>query len=115
MKIDEIEMAMYEVVCLAVKTHGHAFSAQISIMQSLQYFEHLSEPMAEVLAILQKEFDHTQLGGGTEVGQDRIVSSIFVLTRAVVPTEKFPPRPSMDKTTKVPARSPSSYLASRSA
>lgn len=62
MKVNEIKMSVYKVICVAVKTHGHAFSAQISIMQSLQYFEHLSEAMAEVLAILQKEFDHTQLG-----------------------------------------------------
>lgn len=30
-------------------------------MQALQYFEHLSEPMADFLAILVREFDHTQL------------------------------------------------------
>lgn len=35
--------------------------AQTSIMQNLTYFEHLSEPMAELLAILEKEFDYTQL------------------------------------------------------
>lgn len=35
--------------------------AQTSIMQNLTYFEHLSEPMAELLTILEKEFDHTQL------------------------------------------------------
>jgi hypothetical protein len=31
-------------------------------MQSLQYYEHLSEPMAECLNMLLKEFDHAQLG-----------------------------------------------------
>jgi condensin complex subunit 1 len=62
---------------LAVKFHGHGFGecssfcakilaligsgAQTSIIQNLTYFEHLSEPMAELLAILEKEFDHTQL------------------------------------------------------
>lgn len=61
MKVSEIKLGVYKIICLAVKTHGHTFSAQISIMQSLQYFEHLSEPMAEILAVLQKEFDHTQL------------------------------------------------------
>ncbi len=61
MKSNEIKMAVYKIICHAVKKHGHAFSAQISIMQGLQYFEHLSESMAEILAILQKEFDHTQL------------------------------------------------------
>ncbi|KAG6370248.1 non-SMC mitotic condensation complex subunit 1 [Boletus reticuloceps] len=49
-------------VCIAVKHHGHAVAAQISIMQSLQYYEHLSEPMAELLSCLAKDFDHAQLG-----------------------------------------------------
>lgn len=61
MKVSDIRLAVYKIICRAVKTHGHSFSAQISIVQSLQYFEHLSEPMAEILAVLQKEFDHTQL------------------------------------------------------
>ncbi|KAF8342559.1 non-SMC mitotic condensation complex subunit 1-domain-containing protein [Cantharellus anzutake] len=61
MKSNEIRMSVYKIICHAVKKHGHAFSAQISIMQGLQYFEHLSEPMAGILAVLQKEFDHTQL------------------------------------------------------
>ena len=30
-------------------------------MQCLQYYEHLSEPMAEVLSLLVNEFDHSQL------------------------------------------------------
>jgi condensin complex subunit 1 len=31
-------------------------------MQSLQYYEHLAEPMAELLTVLAKEFDYSQLG-----------------------------------------------------
>ncbi len=30
-------------------------------MQNLTYFEHMSEPMAELLTILEKEFDHIQV------------------------------------------------------
>ncbi|KAI0941851.1 hypothetical protein AcV7_002423 [Taiwanofungus camphoratus] len=62
MKSQPIRLGVYKVICLAVKHHGHALAAQISIMQSLQYYEHLSEPMAECLTILAKEFDHAQLG-----------------------------------------------------
>lgn len=62
MKSNEIRMGVYKVICLAVKHHGHALGAQISIMQSLQYYEHLSEPLADCLSILSKEFDHNQLG-----------------------------------------------------
>lgn len=35
---------------------------QMTIMQNLQYAEHLSEPMAELVTILGKEFDYAQLG-----------------------------------------------------
>ena len=62
MKSQPIKLSVFKVICLAVKHHAHALSAQISIMQSLQYYEHLSEPMAECLTVLAKEFDHAQLG-----------------------------------------------------
>ncbi|KAK7694121.1 hypothetical protein QCA50_003697 [Cerrena zonata] len=62
MKTQNIRLSVYKVICLAVKHHGHTLAAQITIMQSLQYYEHLSEPMAECLTVLGKEFDHQQLG-----------------------------------------------------
>ena len=61
LKNNEIKLGIYKIICLAVKFHGHAFGAQTSIAQNLTYFEHLSEPMAELLAILEKEFDYPQL------------------------------------------------------
>ncbi|KAF7330363.1 Condensin complex subunit 1 [Mycena venus] len=78
MKQQDIKLSVYKVICLAVKHHGHALTAQISIIQNLQFYEHLSEPMAECLTILAKEFDHAQLGdeilreiaGMTFIGQD---------------------------------------------
>lgn len=62
LKTSEVRLGIFKVICLAVKFHQHAFGAQTSIMQNLTYFEHLSEPMAELLAILEKEFDFSQLG-----------------------------------------------------
>lgn len=62
MKTQTIRLSVYKVICLAVKHHGHTLAAQITIMQALQYYEHLSEPMAECLTVLAKEFDHPQLG-----------------------------------------------------
>lgn len=35
---------------------------QMTIMQNLQYTEHLSESMAELVHTLMKEFDYSQLG-----------------------------------------------------
>lgn len=79
MKVSEIKVAMYKVVCLAVKQHGQALAVQITIIQSLQFYEHLAEPMAECLAILSLEFDYSQLAdevlreiaGNIFTGQDR--------------------------------------------
>lgn len=62
MKSQDIKLGVYKIVCLAVKHHGHSLAAQISIMQSLQFYEHLSEPMAECLTVLAQEFNHAQLG-----------------------------------------------------
>lgn len=62
MKVQDIRMGVYKVICLAVKHHGQNMATQIIIMQNLQFYEHLSEPMAECLTFLTKEFDHAQLG-----------------------------------------------------
>jgi condensin complex subunit 1 len=62
MKVEEVRMAVYKVICLAVKHHGQSMAVQINMMQSLQFFEHLSEPMAECLRYLVQEFDYPQLG-----------------------------------------------------
>ncbi|KAK6357008.1 Condensin complex subunit [Orbilia javanica] len=56
-----MKMHCFKILCLAVKHHGHAYGAQISIVQNLSYFEHLSEPMAEFLQILDEQFDYPQL------------------------------------------------------
>ena len=61
MKDSDNRLWVYKVVCLAVKHHGHALTAQISIMQNLQFFDHTGEQMAELLYILSKEYDHSQL------------------------------------------------------
>lgn len=39
----------------------NVIGAQTSIVQSLTYFEHLSEPMAEFLHILAEQYDYPQL------------------------------------------------------
>ncbi|KAL0940107.1 Condensin complex subunit 1 [Colletotrichum truncatum] len=60
-KATSIRMHAFKVLCIAVKHHGHAYAAQISIVQNLTYFEHLSEPMAEFLHILAETYDYPQL------------------------------------------------------
>lgn len=62
MKVVEVRQQVYKIFCLAAKNHGQAFGVQTSITQNLQYFEHLSEPMAELVSILAKEFDYAQCG-----------------------------------------------------
>lgn len=56
-----LRMHCFKVLCIAVKHYGHAYGAQTSIIQSLSYFEHLSEPMAEFLHILAEQYDYPQL------------------------------------------------------
>ncbi|KAH8645685.1 condensin component [Xylariales sp. PMI_506] len=60
-KATAIRMHAFKVLCIAVKHHGHGYAAQISIVQNLTYFEHLSEPMAEFLHILAEQYDYPQL------------------------------------------------------
>ncbi|CAG8517034.1 9868_t:CDS:10 [Cetraspora pellucida] len=56
-----IKRVVYQILSTCVKDHNHAFGAQTSIIQNLQYYEHLSEPMAEFLDVLAKQCDHTQI------------------------------------------------------
>ncbi|MCJ1310030.1 Condensin complex subunit [Agyrium rufum] len=56
-----IRMHAFKVLCIAIKHHGQAFGAQTSILQNLSYFEHLAEPMAELLQILSEQYDYPQL------------------------------------------------------
>ncbi|KAL9088401.1 MAG: hypothetical protein Q9159_003101 [Coniocarpon cinnabarinum] len=60
-KTTAIRMHCFKVLCIAIKHHGHAYGAQTSIIQNLSYFEHLSEPMAELLHILSDQYDYPQL------------------------------------------------------
>lgn len=61
MKVTSCRMFCFKVLCIAIKHNGHALGAQTSIIQNLTYFEHLSEPMAELLHILSEQYDYAQL------------------------------------------------------
>lgn len=62
LKVPAIKFGIFKIVCQAVKAHGQAFNAQMSVIQSLQYYEHLAEPCAELLALMRIEFDYERLG-----------------------------------------------------
>ncbi|GAA6027146.1 hypothetical protein JCM8097_002429 [Rhodosporidiobolus ruineniae] len=62
LKVAEIKAGIFRVLCLAAKGHGQAFNVQMTIMQNLQYTEHLAEPMAELVTVFAKEFDNESLG-----------------------------------------------------
>ncbi|KAG5518159.1 hypothetical protein PMAC_003345 [Pneumocystis sp. 'macacae'] len=59
-KIVPVKMRIFKLLCVAVKHQGHAF-AQTSLIQDLQYYEHLAEPVAEFLQILSEQYDYPQL------------------------------------------------------
>ncbi|CAK5268587.1 unnamed protein product, partial [Mycena citricolor] len=73
MKQDEIKTAVYKVICYAVKHSGHGPNAQIAIVQNLQFFEHLAEPMAQLLHILINEFNYPQLA-------DEVLRQVALMT-----------------------------------
>jgi condensin complex subunit 1 len=54
-------MRIFKVLSLAIKHQQHGLGAQTAIVQNLQYYEHLSEPMAELLQILTEQYDYPQL------------------------------------------------------
>ncbi|GAA6015382.1 hypothetical protein JCM10207_008969 [Rhodosporidiobolus poonsookiae] len=62
LKVPEIKAGIFRVLALAAKGHGQAFNVQMTIMQNLQYTEHLAEPMAELVTVYAKEFDSDALG-----------------------------------------------------
>ena len=62
MKSSDIKLAVYKVFCLAAKFHGQAFGLHVFITQNITAYEHLPEPMAELVYILAKEFDYPQMG-----------------------------------------------------
>lgn len=62
MKLPAVKQGLLAVPCWAVKQHAQSFHVQTSILQSLQYYEHLAEPMAELLQLLRVEFDVERLG-----------------------------------------------------
>lgn len=62
MKNLQIQQEIYKILCLATKNHGQSFGVQTTVLQNLQYYEHLAEPMAELVIMLAKDFDYTQLG-----------------------------------------------------
>ncbi|CAB4424236.1 unnamed protein product [Rhizophagus irregularis] len=63
--IKSIKSLVYTILSICVKEHNHAFGAQTTIIQNLQYYEHLSEPMAEFLQVLIQQYGHTQLAENT--------------------------------------------------
>ncbi|KAI9146442.1 non-SMC mitotic condensation complex subunit 1-domain-containing protein [Paraphysoderma sedebokerense] len=60
LKCSESKSSIFNILASCVSHYNHGFSAQTSIIQNLQYFEFLSEPMAEFLHELHQR-EHSQL------------------------------------------------------
>ncbi|OAV87380.1 hypothetical protein PTTG_05731 [Puccinia triticina 1-1 BBBD Race 1] len=56
-----IRIPAFKIICTAAKSHGQIYSTQTSILQKLQYFDHLSEYMAELTHLLVESKDLPQL------------------------------------------------------
>lgn len=60
-RIGSLKMLIQRVICLSVKNHGQSMNIQTSIMSDLTYFLHLSNFNAELLSLLNTDFQFTQL------------------------------------------------------
>lgn len=97
-KNNAIRNHCFRVLCIAVKHHGHAYTAQTSINQCLTYFEHLSEPMAEFLHTLADAYDYSQLAedvlkdistkeySATDLKGPKSVSTFLIKISELLPT-----------------------------
>lgn len=46
----DVRARVCKAFALAARHHQHAFQCEMAVLQNLQYFEHLAEPMAELVA-----------------------------------------------------------------
>lgn len=60
-RIGSLKMLIQRIICLSVKNHGQSMNIQTSIMSDLTYFLHLSNFNAELLSLLNTDFQFTQL------------------------------------------------------
>ncbi|ORX43125.1 condensin complex subunit 1 [Piromyces finnis] len=56
-KDPNIKDLAYNIICICVKNYNHGFGAQTSIFLNLQSYDHLSEPMAELLYIMCTKYE----------------------------------------------------------
>lgn len=61
MKILAVKLLMFKDIAHAVKFHGHGSVVKSSILQSLTYYVHLPPYMAELLNILDSQYDYNSL------------------------------------------------------
>ncbi|KAK0449831.1 non-SMC mitotic condensation complex subunit 1-domain-containing protein [Desarmillaria tabescens] len=61
MKVADIKKGVLRAICLSVNSHGQGSTASTKIMANLSFHEHLAEPMAECLAIVEDEYHHPEL------------------------------------------------------
>jgi condensin complex subunit 1 len=51
----------FQIIGVAVKQYNHSFGAQTNILQNLQYYDHLSIPLAELVHAVTTELAYPQL------------------------------------------------------
>lgn len=61
MKNQHIKELFFEIIGLCIKQYQQQASVQTTVSQLLTYYEHMGEPLAELLAMLYTKYDHTNL------------------------------------------------------
>ncbi|KAI8073076.1 non-SMC mitotic condensation complex subunit 1-domain-containing protein [Gongronella butleri] len=60
-KMQTLKDGIFEILSICVKRYDHLLAAQTTVMQTLQYWEHSAEPMADFLCHAIDKHDYTQL------------------------------------------------------
>ena len=61
MKFESIRAYIFQAICLSVKNHNQIKRAKDNLMQVLGYSEGLADYVADLLAVLARDYDHMAL------------------------------------------------------
>ncbi|ORX60492.1 hypothetical protein DM01DRAFT_1300277 [Hesseltinella vesiculosa] len=61
LKYVEMKNSIFQILGICIKRYDHQMAAQTTVMQTLQYWEHSAEPMADLLHFLVDKHDYAQL------------------------------------------------------
>lgn len=108
MKTATVKGNLFELLGLAVKLYQQQASVHTTVSQLLTYYEHMGEPLAELLALLYTKYDHTnltqeilqdigtrQFDGNADAKGPKLVSVFLIKLSSLVPNLVLKQLPSL--------------------